>query len=288
MPFNYQKAAAIHSNKYDYSKVEYVDVQTKVTIICPIHGDFEQTPKNHIYAKAGCKQCSNDAIRSGFDFMKAATIHSDKYDYSKVEYVNTDTKVEINCPNHGPFFQTPYHHINKSMGCPHCKHVNLGKHNALSLDEFIDAAIHIHGGKYEYSRVTYTNAKTRVTITCPNHGPFSQLAGNHLSGNGCPKCSSSVSSSGTRWLADIAPSTTIPEFRIKIGDKVFKVDGYDPETNTVYEYFGVFWHGCPSYTDHTKINPRNKTPFKELYENTQRRIDTIRNAGYNLVYEWGL
>lgn len=68
---------------------------------------------------------------------------------------------------------------------------------------------------------------------------------------------------------------------------MYKVDGYDPKTNTIYEYFGVFWHGDPDYTDHTKMNPCNKIPYKQLYQRTQQRIKTFRDTGYSVVYAWG-
>lgn len=53
------KAIAKFGDKFDYSKVEYIDAKTKVKIICPIHGEFEQTPDKHLQSKWGCSQCSN-------------------------------------------------------------------------------------------------------------------------------------------------------------------------------------------------------------------------------------
>ncbi len=98
-----QRAKAVHGDKYDYSKVKYVDRQTKVVIVCPKHGDFTQAPTSHIRG-AGCPKCGNDktALRmttEGF-IQKAKTIHGDRYDYSKVEYV--DNKKEV-CIINRPF-----------------------------------------------------------------------------------------------------------------------------------------------------------------------------------------
>ena len=45
--------------------------------------------------------------------------HNNKYDYSKVEYVNSSTKVCIICPEHGEFWQTPHKHLS-GQGCPKC------------------------------------------------------------------------------------------------------------------------------------------------------------------------
>src|ERR1035437_7612928 len=121
------KANLVHKNKYDYSLVEYVNTDIKVKIICPIHGNFEQTPHDHLGGH-GCSKCgdksSKDRTKSNINKLikTAKEIHNDKYDYSLVEYVNTDTKIKIICPIHGVFEQTPHHHI-KGSGCSECKGV---------------------------------------------------------------------------------------------------------------------------------------------------------------------
>lgn len=289
MPFNIDKATAIHNGKYDYSKVVYDGVYVKVEIVCPVHGSFWQTPKNHIYAKCGCKDCANDRIAGSFDIKTANRKHGHKYDYSKVVYKNVDTKVEIICPIHGSFHATPYKHVNDGTGCPDCKITKMTDATRSTVEEFIAKARSVHGDRYDYSKVVYKNAMTKVEIVCPDHGSFWQAPCNHVSGkNTCPRCSTNVSRSGDAWMDKVSSPSTIREHVMVIEGRRYKVDGYDPDTNTIYEYFGVFWHGCPSYCDHTKDNPRNKTPYKVLYEKTLERIATFERAGFNLVYEWGL
>lgn len=119
------KARRIHGEKYDYSKVKYVDSKTKVCIVCPIHGEFEQTPKQHLNGYS-CRKCSNDAKKLGNTvfIQKANIVHNYKYDYSKVEYISCDDKVCIVCPTHGDFWQTPHTHLKGSI-CPQC--ANKGK-----------------------------------------------------------------------------------------------------------------------------------------------------------------
>lgn len=288
MPFNTLKAHQIHSHKYDYSKVVYVDSATKVEIICPVHGTFWQSPKIHIYGKGGCKQCANDRVRGAFAADKAASVHSGRYDYSNVKYVNADTKVEIICPSHGSFWQTPDKHINVGTGCPGCKSALLSSDRRLTIPGFVERATQVHGTLYDYSKVAFTNMHDRVEILCPRHGSFWQTPTNHVDGaNGCPSCSTNVSRSGDLWISSFNIPSIMREHVICIDGKRYKVDGYDPATNTVYEYFGVFWHGCPSYTDHSKINPRNNIPYQVLYEKTLERIEVFKRAGFNLVYQWG-
>lgn len=118
------KAKAIHGDKYDYSKVDYVNNHSKVCIICHEHGEFWQTPKEHLRG-SGCIQCGRE--RMGFKqtlsqeefIQKAMSVHGDKYDYSKVEYVNATTPVSIICPRHGVFKQKAYGHL-WGYGCPSC------------------------------------------------------------------------------------------------------------------------------------------------------------------------
>jgi len=111
-------------------------------------------------------------------------IHGDKYDYSKVEYKNAHTKVCIVCKEHGEFYQTPNSHLNGN-GCPKCN--NGGVHS--NVYSFIERAKKVHGDKYDYSKVEYVNAKTKVCIICPIHGEFWQTPEKHLLGRGCRVCS---------------------------------------------------------------------------------------------------
>ena len=119
------EAKKIHGNKYDYSKVEYKGCLEKVCIICPIHGEFWQTPDNHIHGH-GCRKCLSDKISESRKHSiekfveRAKEVHGNKYDYSKVKYKNCDANVKIICPIHGEFEQTPYNHLHSS-GCPYCK-----------------------------------------------------------------------------------------------------------------------------------------------------------------------
>ena len=121
-------AKRVHGNKYDYSKVEYINNETKVCIICPIHGEFWQTPNKHLLGK-GCRLCGNQRIslsQSGNkeEFVeKAKSIHGNKYDYSLVEYVDRKTKVKIICPEHGEFLQRPSSHLHH--GCSKCEETAL-------------------------------------------------------------------------------------------------------------------------------------------------------------------
>ena len=189
-----EKAKGVHGDKYDYSKVNYISSKKKVCIICPIHGEFWQTPDNHCNNQRGCPQCGREQAKKSntntteYFIQSARKIHGNKYDYSKVEYVNNYTKVCIICPKHGEFWQTPQSHINNSSGCPICARLSANIKMSSDTNEFIERAKIIHVDKYDYSKVNYISSKEKVCIICPIHGEFWQTPDSHLKGCGCPKC----------------------------------------------------------------------------------------------------
>ncbi len=123
-----EKAIKKHNGFYDYSLVNYIAAQTKVKIVCPNHGIFEQQPNNHLFGQ-GCIWCMGDNVRKARisnteDFIiKSKKIHGEKYDYSLVNYKTGKDKVIIICHSHGEFLQTPFAHSSPSMqqGCPFCR-----------------------------------------------------------------------------------------------------------------------------------------------------------------------
>lgn len=120
-----RKSRLKHGDKYDYSKVEYVNNRTPVTIVCPKHGEFIQKPHEHLTGY-GCRKCgmelnvSHRGFTTEWFIKKAREVHGDKYDYSRVDYVDCETKVCIICPEHGEFWQAPVSHATAKQGCPKC------------------------------------------------------------------------------------------------------------------------------------------------------------------------
>ena len=119
-----ERAKQVHGNKYDYGKTEYEGTDIKISIMCPKHGEFLQTPHAHLNGQ-GCRKCQYEemSIRqfstTNAFATKANQIHNNKFDYSKVEYKSAKIRVCIICPIHGEFWQTPSDHIQK-CGCPLC------------------------------------------------------------------------------------------------------------------------------------------------------------------------
>lgn len=208
-----EKLKEKYSDTYDYSKVNYLGNRIKVCLICRKHGEFWKRPDD-LLAEGfhGCQKCSHEeraeksAMLTGEFIEKARKKHGDKYDYSKVEYVNSVKKVCIICPEHGEFWQTPNSHLN-GRGCPECfkkrQSIITSERNALSQEDFIEKAQAVHGDKYDYSLVDYKDSRTKIRIVCPKHGEFKQEANNHLQGHGCPKCAAEkISEQNTRTTQD--------------------------------------------------------------------------------------
>lgn len=115
-----KEAKKAHGDKYDYSKVIYKNIKTKVIVICPVHSNFLQRPDHHL-AGHGCFECMSNSYKLGKEaFVKKANkVHKGFYTYSKVSYTNNYTNVLITCPKHKDFSQAPNKHI-RGQGCPSC------------------------------------------------------------------------------------------------------------------------------------------------------------------------
>ena len=304
------KAKKKHGERYDYAKVVYVDSQTPVTIICPEHGEFMQTPAAHIRGN-GCPKCANkkrgDNSRwTSEQFIEEARkVHGDKYVYDKVEYVNMETPVTITCPEHGDFQQKPVLHVLRKMGCPKCKHRGLtrdemiaefrkvhgdkydyskfvlgkmnepatficpvhgefqqsptkhlmghgcrkcgiesrSKNHMMTSDEFIEKAKLIHGDKYDYSKVNYTGTHNPIVIICPSHGEFEQAPNYHLNGHGCSRCGNNISTAETEiadYIKSLGIGVVLKDRTLLEGRK--EVDILIPSKNIGIEYDGLIWH----------------------------------------------
>lgn len=190
-----KRAIKIHGNKYNYSKVEYVNIQTKVILSCPIHGDFKVTPNHHLYMKAGCPHCGIEKRATSHeitkeDFLKKCIVKfGNKFDYSNINYTDYNTPVDIICPIHGSFKMKPSIHIRTKTGCQKCG-TNLMKKAIAAMDNatFINKCIAVHGDKYDYSQTEYHSYKKMVKIGCKIHGIFEMLPQTHIKGYGCPVC----------------------------------------------------------------------------------------------------
>jgi len=292
-----EKAKLIHDNKYDYSKINYINSQTNIIIICNEHGEFEQKPVKHLQGH-NCILCSNisrakNKTDNNKSFIeKAKLIHDNKYDYSKINYIDSQTNIIIICNEHGEFEQKPANHL-QGNNCILCSNILRSVNQRLSLDEFIERAKSIYGNTYDYSKVNYTNIDIKCILKCIKHNfEFEQTPYNHLNYIGCNKCSNhSYSKKAINWLNFISKFNDLNiQHAENIGEYIinntkFKADGYCEETNTIYEFHGTIYHGDPRWCNPNDFNYLGKN-YGELYQKTLEREQQIKNLGYNLIVIW--
>lgn len=170
--------------KFDYSNVVFLDHKTKLDIKC-------NTCFKHFYTLLGnhksgngcpyCVGCNKTSEEVVGEFIQVHGVES--FDYSKVVYVDSTTKVEIGCDKCSKtFMQTPGNHKN-GRGCPYCR-------NKYTLDEVIYQFNEAHGIEaYNYDEVIYIDGATKVKIHCAKcSADFKQTPESHKSGSGCPNC----------------------------------------------------------------------------------------------------
>ncbi len=260
--FFIQRSKAKYGDKFSYEKCNVKSMQEKIIITCNLHGDFEITPSSHLQRDGGCKKClqiknKQKYCKKNEQFIEESKkVHGDKYNYSKVNYVNNRTKVCIICPQHGEFWQTPSKHIGRGDGCPVCRYENVAQKTKLTTEEFIAKAQQIHQNKYDYSKVEYKTYDEKICIICPIHGEFWQTPDSHLQGSGCQKCSFSISKCENEIVEYIKPFIPI-ETRNRSILKPKELDIYIPSKQIAIEYNGLRWHSEEFGKD--KLYHLNKT-----------------------------
>ncbi len=278
----------IHKGEYDYSKTQYTGVLKNIIIICREHGEFFQRANRHMLGSK-CKKCCSDKMRCTVeDFIKKSrVVHSDKYQYTNVNYVKNIIKVDIVCKQHGKFSQTPKSHLTGN-GCPRCK-----KNYKSDTKDFIRKCKAVHNCKYDYSIVEYNKSDEKVNIICKLHGEFLQTPHSHLGGTGCPKCANSgFSKPQIQWLDFLSKLNNkyiqhiMNDGEFRIPSTRYRADGYCKKTNTVYEFHGDYFHGNPKIYKSEELNTLCNTTFGKLYEGTVKKEEKIKKLGFNLVIIW--
>jgi hypothetical protein len=226
---------------------------------------------------------TREQLRKNYEIsfiQESQKVHKNKYGYSLVAYKNKYTKVEIICLIHEIFLQTPDAH-KRGQGCPDCAHDNRVKsRKRKTTKEFIDEASIKHNNRYTYTNTKYTNIKSKVVITCNEHGDFFQEAKAHLQGQGCPECgnisrSAFFESKGEQQIRKFLEANDINFTPQKTFDDckhimLLRYDFYLPDCNTLIEYDGEQhyhfvprFHGTMEGFDNLKVRDEIKNKFAE-------------------------
>lgn len=202
------KCKELHNAKYEYDLDNYINLESEITVICPVHGKFSQRASNHLAGRA-CFLCgvitrtekwrlTNEEV-----IARAKIIHGETYLYDKFLYTTQHTHVIITCRIHGDFSQDPWNHLS-GTGCKRCTAI-------YNTEDFIKKAIEINTVAYNYSKVDYKNSHSKVIIGCPECGFFEQAPNSHLCGRGCPLCINKTQQKLLLWL--IKYYEVVPEFK---------------------------------------------------------------------------
>jgi hypothetical protein len=241
-----ERFVQVHGNKYDYSKVVYVNNQKKITVSCPEHGDFVVSPTEH-WKGSGCKTCNSKSIDAEECIRRFRKQHGDKFDYSRVDYISQTTAVTVVCPDHGEFSVQPVNHWKTQEGCKQCAYESR---RFNSTQEIVDRFNTVHGDRYDYGNFSYSHMHAVSLISCKVHGDFPMSPANHLSDHGCPSCwQNNASKPETAWGEGISNLTGWELLQSRKVEGVRSVVDFicesSPHGRLALEYDGQYWHGQP-------------------------------------------
>lgn len=282
-----KEVSAKYGNTITVKEENYIGFQDYVTANCDKHGDFKIMAYN-LLRNNGCQKCSIESTnefntKSHEDFVKEAKeVHGDFYLYPN-KYNGANTKIDIECPIHKTFSQSPSNHI-RGNGCPKCGVLKQSDKVKLTLENFISRANIKHNGFYNYDNVhKFANTNEKVNIMCPLHGIFPQHVGAHIRGYNCPKCA----------IKNSKPELDLCELIESCGLTVVhndytiikpqQLDIVIPELKIAIEYNGLIYHreGLVKTTSYGGGKYRN-------YHLNKTKIANL--AGYKLIHifedEW--
>lgn len=235
---------------FDYSQVKFVNMSTKVTLICKKCGNsFDVVPSSHL-ARKGCPYCVGlKQWDTDFFIKKSKELNGDRYSYEKTVYVNKRTPVIITCPIHGDFEQNPHNHISQRQGCPQCGKKYAKEWRKNDYQHFVEESQKRFGDTYEFPDIDelYENSHSKILIKCKQCGNvFEKIACDHLTSphGGCLNCYAQQSKAEIEigeFIKGLLPNEEVL-FRQRGIISNMELDIFIPSRKLAVEYNGVFWH----------------------------------------------
>lgn len=260
------EAINVHGNRYDYSKVVYVNSTQKVCIICPKHGEFLQTPNSHLHGH-GCPKCSGVSKMTYEEFLsKANDIHKHKFIYNN-DFDGIHKKITITCPTHGNFIQLAKKHL-QGQSCPKCAIEKLSTNKKDRNKLFINQSNIRFNNLYLFPNIDneYINSHSKLTVVCDKcNNTFTKIACDHLTSpfGGCKYCYGNTSKSENEIIDYIKSS--FPSLKLSLNDRTLlngkEIDILIPQLKIGIEFNGLYWHSEEVHSD--KNYHLNKTNMCE-------------------------
>lgn len=251
----------------------YINSHTPIVVSCP-RGHQSKVLFTNFQAGHRCLQCSVETKKNSFDRIRAGFA---EFGYSVLSenYENSYTPLEYRCPK-GHAGRTTWNAFQCGRRCFSCTRTDFGEIKARFV-----------GRGYRLLTTEYKNLYTPLEYACPEGHLGVTTWNNFKHGQGCPKCFvGKVSRISQEWLDSLSISRLEREKVLRVGSRVFKVDGFDPDTNTVYEFLGDFWHGNPDVFSADEINRATKESFGYLYEQTMEKLFVLEAGGFTVKYIW--
>lgn len=275
---------------YTYEKTKYINQNSKVTITCPKHGDFEVLAGN-FRSGHGCRQCSIEKRAKGCKIPQekfiqtCREIHNNYYIYDKTVYTGCFNLITVTCPKHGDFeiIATLHSH---GGGCKKCLYERNTAEQMKPLSKFLEEAKEVWGDTYTYEKAVYVGSRKKLIVTCPKHGDFDATPTHFLKGVGCPKCKMSHGENEVRRFLERNRIDYISQKRFSDcrDKKPLPFDFYIPSLNTCIEYQGE-QHYRPIPFPYHQVEPTERN-IKE-YEQVKRRDgikrEYCRDNNINLI-----
>lgn len=135
------------------------------------------------------------------------------------------------------------------------------------------------------NKITMGSGK-KVWWKCKNGHEWQAIISSRNRGIGCNSCKKNISKISNKWLNELNISIKNREITLYINNKRIIVDAYIPETNTVYEFYGDYWHGNPKIYNLCDYNKKVGRTFGYLYRKTLNREKLIKEYNFNLITIW--
>ena len=278
-----KRATDLYGDKFDYTDVKIDGCFNRVRISCPSHGFMDVRPTVFLQGKTVCRDCEIEKRGRAF-IDRAKKLHGNRYDYGLVKYKRMKQEVRIVCGKHGVFCKSPFAHVSGKAGCPVCYPGIKSGRKKRDNNEFIRDAVSVHGQRYDFSRVKYVGIIKKVTIVCLKHGSFSQIANNHLMGQGCPRCRESKGEEMTAKVLDqLGEKFERQKIFLKCRDKkCLPFDFYLTRRRILMEVDGV-QHYQPSSFTNNKSRVFRERCFASVKKHDKMRNDFAKNSGLVMI-----
>jgi len=232
--------------------------------------------------------------------------HDDFYDYSRVNYIDAKTKIEIRCKKHDVWFnQTPDKHKSQKFSCPECqsqRHKASVDKRRLTFEEFKTKIESLHGEDIlDLSQVVYVNNRTKVKVRHISCDHWYEVAPANLfkKGNlGCSKCrytrageSHPKKKSTEQWIAEAREThgdlyLYHSEYTNNKGMMDIECTICDTKFSQEAKSHATYGQGCPKCR-YVKSAAGTRLDFDEVLERLEtRRQETGKHYKYpNLTAE---